>query len=348
MKLLSLASSPPASLLPAVAALALFNGCGRHSAPAPAAPPDLPAVPVRVVTVESRADTAAEEIPGTVQARQRAVIEAKVSGRIAHLHAQPGRRFAAGELLAELDAREWQARLDQAQATRDQAARDAERFRKLLAAQAVTAAEAEAVESRLRAAEAAVAEARTMLGYVRITAPFAGVVTRKLAEAGDLAMPGRPLAEMEDPAALRFEADIPESLAGGLALGARLMVVVGATEVEATVGEVAPAADPVTRTLLVKLDLPAREGWRSGQFGRVRVPVPQPAAVRVPASAVLRRGQLEFVHVVAGQRAQLRLVRIGRRTGEAVELLSGVNAGEQVIVDAPPSLREGQPVVVQP
>jgi RND family efflux transporter MFP subunit len=308
---------------------------------------DLPAVPVRVQKVEAKPHVAREDVVGTVNPKLRAVIEAKVSGRIDRMLATPGQHVKAGELLAELDVREIQARLDQANAVREQTESDRKRFADLLAKRAVTQQEFEAVESRARVARAAVTEEETMLGYARITAPFAGVITRKLADVGDLASPGKPLLEMEDPSALRFEAGVPETIIGRIEPGAKLDVRIGEKEMEGTVSEIAPAADPTSRTSLVKLDLPPTPGLRAGQFGRVSVPLSESAVLRVPASAVIRRGQMELLFVLKDGRAELRLVKTGKQIGDEIEVVSGVEAGEQVITEGAAGLVDGQPVEVR-
>ena len=197
----------------------------------------------------------------------------------------------------------------------NQATRDLERARELFAKKITTQAEFDAVQARERVAAGAVKEMETMLGYTKIVAPFDGVVTRKLFDVGDLATPGKPIAEMEDPGALRFEADVPEALIGYVKLKAKLPVRISATpgEIEGTIVEIAPVADAASRTFLVKLDLPPAEGVRSGQFGRVLVPTGKTDAVWVPASALIVRGQMETVFIAVNQHAQLRLVRTGKR-----------------------------------
>lgn len=142
---------------------------------------------------------AIEEVVGTVRPKLRSDIEAKVSGRIEQMRAVPGQLVKRGELLVQLDAREIQAKLDQATASRDQAESDLVRYTKLIAQHAITQQEFEASQSRARIARASVTEAETMLGYTKITAPFNGVITSKLSDVGDLAAPGRPLLKMEDP-----------------------------------------------------------------------------------------------------------------------------------------------------
>ena len=192
--------------LAAMAASLAISGCGKES-PAVGAGV-LPPAPVRVQTVERKPHLATEDVVGTVQAKLRAVIEAKVSARIEQMLVAPGQSVKAGELLARLDAREIQARLDQAVATREQAGRDTERLRPLVSQNAISKQDFETVESRHRVAAAAAREAETMLDYTRVVAPFSGVITRKLADVGDLAAPGRGLLEMDDPTVLRLEAGL--------------------------------------------------------------------------------------------------------------------------------------------
>ena len=198
-------------------------------------------------------------------------------------------------------------------------------------------------------ADAAVTEAETLLGYTKVTAPFDGVITRKHADVGDLAAPGKPLLDMEDSRTLRLEADVPEAVVGKLTLGDKLPVRIAAleTELEGVVSEIAPAADPGSRTFLVKLDLPVTPGLRAGQFGRVAMPVGETSALRVPASAVVQRGQMELVFVVSEGKAQLRIVKTGKRIGDEVELVSGVEAGEKIVIENASGLVDGQPLQVR-
>jgi RND family efflux transporter MFP subunit len=305
---------------------------------------------VRVQAIQPQQHLATEEVVGTVKARLRATVEAKVSGRIEKMLVAPGQAVKTGELLAQLDGREIQARLDQAITSREQLSRDTERLRRLLANDTVSPQEFETVESRYRVAVASVTEAETMLGYARVAAPFAAVVTRKLADVGDLAAPGKPLVELEDPSALRLEADVPEALITRIRLGDKLPVRVATSSdgLEGIISEIAPAADPATRTFLVKLDLPPATTLRSGQFARVAVPVGETSALRVATSAVLQRGQMELVFVETNRVALLRLVKTGKRVGGEVELVSGVEAGERVVIEGAAQLRDGQPVEIRP
>jgi RND family efflux transporter MFP subunit len=327
---------------------AIGAGCREREATPQRA--SLPSVAVRVIAVEPTARVAHEEVVGTVRAKLRAAIEPKISARIESLLVAPGQAVKAGEVIAQLDAREVQARRDQAIAIREQTARELDRSRVLLQQKSSAPAEFDAVQARERVAIGALQEAEAMLGYTKVVAPFDGVITRKLADVGDLAAQGRPIAEIEDPHALRFEADVPEALISNMVLGTRLAVRIGSspTTIEGAVAELAPVADPASRTFLVKLDLPATEALRSGQFGRVLVPTGESRSIHVPVSALVVRGQMETVYVVEDQTAHLRLVRTGQRTATEIELLSGIVSGDRVVTEGAAQLRDGQPITLQP
>jgi multidrug efflux pump subunit AcrA (membrane-fusion protein) len=153
---------------------------------------------------------------------------------------------------------------------------------KLLKDGAATPSELEAVQSRHRMALAAVSEMETILGHARVVAPFDGVITRKAVDVGDLATPGRPLVEIEDPTHLRFEADVPEALIDQIASGARLPVRIASRKdsIEGVVVEMAPVAEAVSRTYRVTLDLPVLPGLRAGHImaaqrrGQMAAPIP--------------------------------------------------------------------------
>ena len=324
----------------------LLPGCGRKRDTHPTPQPDLAAAQVQVQTAESKQRATTEEVAGTVQAKLRATLEAKLSGRIDKMAVLLGQAVKAGQLVARLDAAEIKARMEQAEASLQQAERDWKRTSALFDQQAATRSDYDAADSRYRVAKAAVAEAQAMMGYVEILAPFDGVVTKKWADVGDLATPGKPLIGIEDPSMLQLEADVPDAVASRVQQDARLAILIDSLkgELAGTVREIAPTADPASRTFRVKLDLPQTAGLRSGQFARLIVPVGESNSVRVPASAVVLRGQLEILFVVTNRRAQLHLVKTGRTIGDEVEILAGLNSGESVVVGGAALLTDGQPV----
>ena len=168
------------AVLPVLCALAVaVTGCGKKQE---SARETLPPVAVRIEAIEKKPHLASEEVVATVNSKLRSVIESKVSGRIDKMLVTPGQQVKAGDLLAELDVREIRARLDQATPVREQAEKDLARYTDLLAKRVITQQEFEAAQSKARVARAAVIEAETMLGYAKVTAPFDGVITRKLAD----------------------------------------------------------------------------------------------------------------------------------------------------------------------
>lgn len=328
---------------------ALVSGCGKNQPGHQPAQVELATVQVRTQPVQTRQMAAVEVVVGTFRAKLRATIEAKATGRITEMPVKLGQKIKAGELLARLNAPEIKARLDQAEAGLEQAERDWKRASSLFREQAATRSDYEAADSRYRVAKAAVAEAQAMMTYVEILAPFDGVVTRKWVDVGDQAAPGKPLVDIEDPSSLQLEADVPEAIATRLHQDATMTIRVGEStdELSGTVAEIAPAADPQSRTLRVKLDVAAAPGLMSGQFARLLVPVGETTSLLVPASAVVQRGQMEIVFAVEDQRARLHLVKTGRQFKAETEILSGLDSGDAIVVDNASQLLDGQPVHAQ-
>lgn len=310
-----------------------------------------PAVPsVHVFVAVEKTRPVLEEVVGTVRAKSTASIEAKVSGRISKMHADLGQRVSKDQLLAEIDAKEVKAQYDRAVANRDQTLRDFNRAADLLRKQVTSQQEFDAVEGRYRIAEAAVNEASSMLGYVEVRAPFDGVVVKKIADTGDFAAPGKTILQIENPENLRFEADVPEAVIDKVRAGSVVDVLVPSlsTPLRGTVSDISPAADPVSRTFLVRINLPSVPGAKAGQFGRALFPTGSYSSIGAPLPSVVLRGQMEMVFVEEGGKARLRLVKTGRKFGDEVELLSGISTGERIIIDHGAELNDGQTVQAAP
>jgi RND family efflux transporter MFP subunit len=191
-------------------------------------------------------------------------------------------------------------------------------------------------------AEAAVVEARTAVGFTKIRAPFDGLITAKLVDAGAMAAPGVPLLVMEDPSHFRLEATVDENQIGVVRLGASVLVVLdslGNQPLTGKVVQIIPAADPSSRTFTVKIDLPSTPQIRSGIFGRARFPRGERQSILIPQTALIHRGQLDAIYVVGKDEiASLRYVTLGKPSGTDVEVLSGLDSGERI--DAQPADRE--------
>ena len=332
-----------------LAPVLLLGGCGAKPASPQGELQNKGAVSIRAQAVRVGPQAVFEEVVGTVRAKLRATLEARVSGSILEMPIVLGQTVKAGDLIARLHVPEVQARLEQAQANLQQAEKDWQRVSGLFAQQAVTRSEYDATEARNQVAKAAVAEAQAMAGYMEVRAPFDGVVTRKSADVGDLATQGKSLVDLEDPAALQLETDVPEAIAGQIQRGASLRIRLDdrGGETSGTVSEISPAADPQSRTFKVKLDLPPKPTLMPGRFARLMVPLGESQSMFVPGSAVIERGQLEMAFVVSNQHAQMHLVKTGKRLGDEVEILSGLDAGDAIVVEGTAQLVDGQSVIVK-
>jgi len=325
-------------------------GC-KDSAHDGAAIQTLPSAEVRVITMAGQTAQRQNEVAGAVEALQRATIGAKIAGPIEEIPVTLGSTVKKGALLARISAGEITARLSQAETQYGQAQRNFEREKRLLEQDASTRETVKSQEDAYRVAEAGLREARAMRDYTRITAPFAGIISQKIANAGDLATPGMPLLVLENTEHLQVVAAVPESLALKINTGDTLAVIVPAAEFSqnGTVTEIGPAADIASRTALVKIRIDGNGALRPGQYARVALP--GAAGVKtflVPETALLRFGQMERIFVTENNTAHLRLVRSGERREGQVEILAGLNGGEQVVVQGGERLVDGQPVNIVP
>ena len=204
----------------------------------------------------------------------------------------------------------------------------------------------------LAQASAALAQARTSLGYTRIRAPFAGVVTERRADPGTLASPGMPILTLEDTRNYRLEVAVDESDVRLVHLGQSASVnidALGKAEIAGRVVQVVPAADPGSRSFLVKIELPKDAHLRSGLFGRAQFARGERSALLIPRLAVVERGQLQGVYVLDSEQiAGLHYVTLGRTSGQQLEVLSGLEGGEEIV--AAPDERElaGKRIVARP
>jgi RND family efflux transporter MFP subunit len=335
------------SLPVGVVALFLTACGGGHPAP------DLEVadpVTAALQVVEASEVPVYEEVVGTVRPRKEAQVAAKVTGRILTIDAIPGTRVKTGDVIAKIDVGELDASLTRAEAALAQAERDLARFLSLRESGAIAIAEYEQAESRERMAAASVQEMKTLVDNATINAPFDGTITRRYLEPGDFGAPGRPLFSMEDSSLLRLEINVAEALSGTMAVGGKLRVEIGGADAnfEGVISEVAPAADVGSRTFLVKLDLPPNDALRAGQFGRAFLPRGERTALSVPDSALISRGQMDYVFVSVDNVARLRIVRTGQKVGGETEILAGLDSGESVVLDPPASMQDGQPLVSQP
>jgi RND family efflux transporter MFP subunit len=325
-----------------IAAVAWLSACGRQSSKPATSVAEAPPSPVRTIEVVA-APSAAVDVPGIVQARERATIVSRVAAAVVALPYREGDRVARGAVVARLDDGAMRAAVAAAETASRSAELDRRRLEALLARDAATPREVEEASARAAAAQAFLSASRENLAYAVLRAPFAGVVSARPAHVGDVALPGMPLVELEGDGGLEVKASVEARLAGSLRPGQEISARVDgvAQPITATVRAISPAAEESTHRVDVRADVPAAPGLRSGLFARLALPATQlDGRLLVPASSIVRRGGLAGVYVVAGGRPRLRWVRLGASEGDRVEVRAGLDAGERVAAD-PAGLQDG-------
>lgn len=201
------------------------------------------------------------------------------------------------------------------------------------------------VLARMDQARADVANAEVHLSDTRIVAPAQGLVTKKIAEVGDMATPGAPLIVVEDPGHYRIEVAVEESFVGRIHPGDAVSVSIDAIPdeiLDGIVAEVVPTSEAASRSSLVKVELPNHSSLRSGLFGKASFIVGEGSWLSIPASAITSRGQLLSVYVVdKTDTAHLRLITTGRRIDDRIEVLSGLSPGERIVVGQIEKVQDG-------
>jgi len=303
------------------------------------------------------------EAAGTVSALQTSDLASQMMGSIVEIRAQEGDRVQRGEVLAVIEDSEARAALDRATAAgvaaQEQlvaansdlvlAESTLKRYQSLYERKSLSPQEFDEVKARQQVAlarrdmaqagqaqgQAALNQAKTMLGYTRIRAPFDGVVTKKKADPGTLASPGMPIFTVEDVRRYRLDVAINESDLRYVRTGGQVSVEIETLdnpELKGKVVQIVPAADPASRAFLVKVELPTDPGLRSGLFGRARFSRGERRTLLIPRSAVVERGQLQGVFVLDQNKvAGLRYITLGKSSGSEIEVLTGLEGGERIV-----------------
>jgi RND family efflux transporter MFP subunit len=315
--------------------------------------------PVPITVVQAKAVASAYELDGVIQPVKQSTIAAQAAGRIASLAVKAGDKVKAGQVLATIDDREAsagvqrsQAQINQADAELRNARANVERTRDLQSKGFVSKAALDTAETQYKGAAAVRDQATASAlqssisqGFTRVTAPYDGWVLQTHAEAGDLAVPGRPLVTIYAPLPLRAVVQVPAS---------RVQLVRASNQTQVQLDDVSnsaqritpvartevPSADPVSQTTEWRLDLSSKDSANllPGQQVRVRFPQPQAASMikklTVPQASIVRRGELTAVYVVVNGAFSLRAVRLGANLGtDGVEVLAGVDGGESIALD---------------
>ena len=305
-------------------------------------------------------------LPGSLQGVQQATLAARSAGYVKRWTKDIGSHVEKGELLAEIESPEVDQQLSQAQAARQQAAASlalaqstVERWEALRKKDVVSQQElderrssASQAAANLAAADANVQRLRQLQGFTRVTAPFAGVITRRNVDVGDLIdSSGRTLFVLTQMDPLRVYVNVPQSYAQLVRPGQQVVI----TQAElrgrsfpGTVARTAASIDATTRTMQVEIALANKDGTLlPGAYVQVELPLASARTLVVPTNVLLFRGEGTRVAVVDGNgRVRLKPVTLGRNLGESIEVVDGIGAGERLVVNPSDALAEGDTVAL--
>lgn len=333
----------------AVSLLALaLAACSKEEASRPAGQ----AVKLDTVAVGAGPAAREQQVDGILEAVNQATVSAQTSARVVALAVDVNDKVQAGQVVVRLRDTEQRAGLEQAdgalraaQARMVEADKTWERVkevyaRRLVAAAQMDAATAEhdAARAALNGAQAARNRAAEQLAYTEVRAPFAGVVTSRPVQVGEAVMPGQPLLLIQAPGAMRAVVDVTQQMAAALRRAGKAIVLLpDGRRIEATEVTVYPNADPVTQTVRVRADLPARlnDGIYPGMAAKIVFSVGEAETIAVPAGALVQRGEITGVYIQEDSgHIAFRAVRTGRALADGrVEILSGLGNGEKIARD---------------
>lgn len=322
-------------------------------------------VAARVVDVAKAEVPALTRSTGTLHAHESATLSAQVMGRVQQVLVREGDLVRAGQTLVILDDATLRSSADQAdaairaadgqqaaaQSNADLAASTLARYKQLEAQKSVSPqemdevtrraeaarAQADAMKAQANAVRAQQTGAKAVLGYTRIVAPFAGIVTARMIDPGALAAPGVPLVQVDSAGPLELQTTVPESLIAVAHKGMKITVSVDSLNgqsFDGTVAEIIPAADPMTHSFLVKIAIPASQTLRAGMFASAQLSSGTKQAVLAPRSAIVQRGSLACAYALdTNGIAQLRYLTLGNASGDKIEVLSGLSGGDKLVDD---------------
>jgi RND family efflux transporter MFP subunit len=289
-----------------------------------------------------------ETAVGTIRPVHETNIGTRLLGRVVEVNLKAGQAVNADDVLVRLDDTDLRARLRQAEAVliaaeaaRAQAEADVSRTDNLWKSKAVSRQEHERTVTTLKSADAelnrakeSINEIQATLEWATIRSPIKGIVIDKKVSVGDLVTPGQMVATLFDPLQMQLVASVRESLAHHLQVGQPIEVQFDNFNKQSrgTINEIVPEADHRSRAFQVKVTGSCPHDVYSGMFGRILIPLDEERVLVIPHEAVQSVGQLDLVDVTTPGAVGRRAVRLGRRIGQDVEVLSGLREGEQVRV----------------
>ncbi|HQT42604.1 MAG TPA: efflux RND transporter periplasmic adaptor subunit [Halothiobacillus sp.] len=360
LKLTPLKTTGFASLL--VASL-LLSGCGGHGEPSPSKTPAAPEVKTeaQLFTVRNQSLPVQALFPGSVITSDQVSVTSRVMGYVRTVDVHEGQAVKAGQTLLAIDSTDVTGAINQARATVSKAAAglaDAkgnyERYQTLYKQNAVPKQLFEQMQtaykvaqSNYTAADAALKQAQAQLTYVKITAPFAGTITSRMVDPGQMAYPSAPLLTLQGSGQKQVEVQLKSQAFATLKLGEPLAVnytdFMGEQHQFAGIVErMVDATDPVTHTHTVKIGVPESIDVRSGNYVVIAVTVAHETGMIVPTSAIHDRGGIRGVFVLDEQNvAWFRMVRLGTQVNGQQVILAGLVPGERIVTQANNRLQNG-------
>lgn len=301
------------------------------------------------------------DLEATLEAVNESTISSQTSGAVKAVHFDVNDRVKAGALLIEIDNTQQKASLAQARANQAQAEAQNEdaqilltRNKRLLKQGSISqgqydssVAQAKSTEAAVAATKAAVRQGQEQLSYTRVTAPYGGIVKARLVEVGELVSPGQPMMSGLSLQPLRAIADVPQRLASQYQGDDSVQVVVNGQPQNASKVTLYPFADPQHHSIRLRAELPSNSTSNAipGMWAQVRLQTGERETLLIPESAIIERSELTAVYIMDDHTPKLRQVRLGNDHNNQREVLSGLNAGEQLILDgyaAMASLSSGQ------
>jgi membrane fusion protein (multidrug efflux system) len=347
---------------------AVGTACGGTKADAPPAAETVRSVPVRTATVETRDLAETLSLTGTLDPRFQVTVVPEVTARLERVLKTEGDRVSRGELIADLDDADFRLASDRAkaylavaEANRAHARAEKDRADSLLKTGGITDKDHLAAQVAVQVTDASHAQAASelaiterQLGRSRIAAPISGRITKRHVEAGTIVAAGTPIYTIVDDSVFEFRSSVASGDFGKVKVGETVTVTVDALPgftVEGEVNRIAPQVDARSRSFEVIIRVPGRRELVSGLFARARVKVRDvPGSLTVPPAALLRDGSdpaKAQTYVVANNKVERRDVLVGVEVPDAVQVTSGLKAGEVVVVDPPSALGPGTQVQVE-
>ncbi|HIJ59143.1 MAG TPA: efflux RND transporter periplasmic adaptor subunit [Nitrospirae bacterium] len=290
------------------------------------------------------------ETTGTVKSKHISIITSKIMGTVTSISVKEGDLARKGDVLITIDDSDSIQRLRASQKALEAARQNKilaeityQRYKKLYEEKALSGQELDQIETQKKVAEleyerieAINKEAQVYHSYSRIISPIDGIVTSKKIDTGSMAIVGNPLLIVEDTSTYQVECAVDESLLGKINIGTNVILNFQSTgtELRSKVTEVVPSVDQMTRTFVAKITFKGLSS-KTGQFVRVKFPIGKKEALLIPENSVVIKGQLTGVYTVdSSGLITYRLIKLGSKQGNMIEVISGLKSGDKIVVDA--------------